>query len=90
MLIALIGAINSLFSLFYIVILIRCFLSFVPNLDWNRQPFYTIRMVTDAYLDIFRKVIPPIGMLDVSPIVAIIVLGLIQNIILLSLSMLAG
>lgn len=90
MLIALIGAINSLFSLFYIVILIRCFLSFVPNLDWNRQPFYTIRMVTDAYLDIFRRFIPPIGMLDVSPIVAIIVLGLIQNIILFSLSMLAG
>ncbi len=90
MLIALIGAINSLFSLFYIVILIRCFLSFVPNLDWNRQPFYTIRMVTDAYLDIFRRFIPPIGMLDVSPIVAILVLGLIQNIILFSLSMLAG
>lgn len=90
MLIALIGAINSLFSLFYIVILIRCFLSFVPNLDWNRQPFYTIRMITDAYLDIFRRFIPPIGMLDVSPIVAILVLGLIQNIILFSLSMLAG
>ncbi len=90
MLRALIGAINSLFSLFYIVILIRCFLSFVPNLDWNRQPFYTIRMVTDSYLDIFKRFIPPIGMLDVSPIVAIIVLGLIQNIIIISLSLLAG
>ena len=90
MLTPLISGINSIFSLFYIVILIRCFLSFVPNLDWDRQPFYTIRQVTDAYLDIFRRIIPPVGMLDISPIVAIIALGLIQNVVIIILSAVLG
>ncbi|HSP22833.1 MAG TPA: YggT family protein, partial [Planococcus sp. (in: firmicutes)] len=32
--------------------------------------------VTDPYLDIFRKIIPPFGMIDFSPIVAIFALNL--------------
>lgn len=87
---ALISGINSIFSLFYIIILIRCFLSFVPNLDWNKQPFFTIRQVSDAYLNLFRRFIPPIGMLDVSPIVAVIALGVIHNIVIILLSSLVG
>ncbi len=79
---ALISGINSVFSLFYIIILIRCLLSFFPNIDWYKQPYFTIRQVTDAYLNIFRKIIPPIGMIDISPIIAIIALGVIQNIII--------
>ena len=79
---ALISGINSVFSLFYIIILIRCLLSFFPNIDWYKQPYFTIRQVTDAYLNIFRKIIPTIGMIDISPIIAIIALGVIQNIII--------
>ncbi len=79
---ALINGINSIFTLFYIVILVRCLLSFFPNIDWYKQPFFTIRQVTDAYLNIFRKIIPPIGMIDISPIIAIIALGVIQNLVI--------
>lgn len=32
--------------------------------------------VCEPYLEVFRRVIPPIGMLDISPIVAIFVLNL--------------
>jgi YggT family protein len=35
----------------------------------------------DPYLRLFRRIIPPIGPLDVSPIVAIIVLGVIDRLI---------
>lgn len=87
---SIIAGVNSLFSLFYIVILIRCFLSFIPTIDWNSQPFYTIRQVTDAYLNIFRRFIPPIGMLDISPIVAIIALGVIQSVVTWFILMLGG
>ncbi len=79
---ALLSGINSIFSLFYIMILIRCLLSFFPNIDWYKQPYFTIRQVTDSYLNLFRKIVPPIGMVDISPIIAIIALGLIQNIII--------
>lgn len=78
--------INGLFSLFYILILLRCLLSFFPNLDWYKQPIKFVKEVTDPYLDLFRRLIPPIGMLDISPVVAIIVLGVIQNFIFIILS----
>jgi YggT family protein len=32
--------------------------------------------ITDPYLDIFRRFIPPLGMIDFSPIVAIFALNL--------------
>ncbi len=83
----LIYTINSVFSIFYFIILIRCALSFLPSINWQKQPFYSIKAITDLYLDIFKKFIPPIGMLDVSPIVAIIALGVIQNVLLAVLSL---
>ena len=82
----LIQGINGLFSLYSILILIRCAMSFIPNIDWRKQPSCFIREVTDPYLEIFRRIIPPIGMLDISPIVALIVLGVIQNVLLILLS----
>ena len=38
-----------------------------------------ISRVTDPYLDLFRRFIPPLGMIDISPIVAIITLNLASN-----------
>ena len=35
--------------------------------------------VCEPYLGIFRKFIPPIGMIDISPIVAIFALGFIEK-----------
>jgi YggT family protein len=35
----------------------------------------------EPYLNIFRRMIPPIGMFDISPIVALIVLGVIREIV---------
>lgn len=82
--------ITRLFSLFYILILIRCLLSFIPSIDWYKQPYYTIRQVTDAYLNIFKRFIPPVGMVDISPIVAIIALGFIQKFCLVILKIFFG
>ena len=79
---ALIDAVNNIFLLFLIIVLVRCLLSWVPSLDWTRQPWFTIRQVADAYLNIFRRFIPPIGGLDASPIIAIIVLQIIQYVII--------
>lgn len=35
--------------------------------------------ICEPYLDIFRKFIPPLGMIDISPIVAILVLNLAKS-----------
>lgn len=74
-------AVGTLFYFYYLLIILRIFLSWVPCIDWMQQPFAGIRSVTDPFLNIFRGVIPPIGMLDISPIVAIILLQVLQGII---------
>ncbi|MGE7950293.1 YggT family protein [Lysinibacillus xylanilyticus] len=38
-----------------------------------------LKKVCEPYLGIFRKFIPPIGMIDISPIVAIFMLNFIEN-----------
>jgi len=35
--------------------------------------------ICEPYLEIFRRFIPPLGMIDLSPIVAILVLSLASN-----------
>ncbi len=74
-------AVSTLFYFYYLLIIIRIFLSWIPSIDWLSQPFAGIRSVTDPFLNIFRGLIPPIGMLDISPIVAIILLQILQGII---------
>ncbi len=74
-------AVSTLFYFYYLLIIIRIFLSWIPSIDWMSQPFAGIRAVTDPFLNIFRGIIPPIGMLDISPIVAIILLQILQGLV---------
>lgn len=79
-------ALGFLFHLYNLLILIRIFLSWVPNFDWEQQPFAWIRSIVDPLLNIFRGIIPPIGMIDFSPVIAIIILQILGGYILGTLS----
>ena len=71
--------INNLFYFYSLLIVIRIFLTWIPNIDWNSQPFAFMSSLTDPYLNIFRGIIPPIGgMLDISPIIALLALQFLQ------------
>lgn len=71
--------INQLFYFYYLILIIRIFLTWIPNIDWDSQPFMFLRSITDPFLNIFRGIIPPIGgMLDISPIIAFFALQFIQ------------
>ena len=74
--------IGLIFYFYYLLIIVRIFLSWLPSVDWSQQPFKWISSITDPFLNIFRGIIPPIGgMLDISPIIAIILLQLLQGFI---------
>lgn len=77
----LLKAVNGVFNMFYVLIILRIFMSWIPNIDWEQQPVKFVREITDAYLDIFRRFVPPLGGLDFSPIIAIIVLQILQGLI---------
>lgn len=77
----LLKAVNGIFNMFYILIILRIFMSWIPSIDWEQQPIKFVREITDAYLDVFRQFVPPLGGLDFSPIIAIIVLQILQGLI---------
>lgn len=79
--IGIIHGINNIFNLYFFLIILRIFLSWIPGLRWENQPWSTLRDITDIYLNLFRRRIPPLGGLDFSPIVALIVLQIVQNLI---------
>ncbi len=74
--------INQIFYFYYILLILRIFLTWIPNIDWDSQPFKGMGAITDPFLNIFRGIIPPIGgALDISPILAFIVLQILQGLI---------
>jgi YggT family protein len=78
---AVITYVNALFIVFTIVILLRILLSFLTIVPVRRSAQAVYDFIIDStewYLRIFRRFIPPLGMFDLSPIVALIVLGILQ------------
>ena len=78
---AVITYVNALFIVFTIVILLRILLSFITIVPMRRSTQAVYDFIIDStewYLRIFRRFIPPLGMFDLSPIVAFVVLGILQ------------
>jgi YggT family protein len=84
--------VDSLFLVYLILIFIRIVLSWVVMFRGSLPYSRPLRVVTDfieqvvdPYLNLFRRVLPPIGggrmALDLSPIIGVLVLILAQGII---------
>ncbi|MBR2068223.1 MAG: YggT family protein [Candidatus Gastranaerophilales bacterium] len=71
-----------LFDLIFILLFVSVLLTWFPNINWNNEPFRSLRAFSEIFFAPFRKLIPPIGMIDISPIVAFFVLSLIRNILI--------
>ena len=71
---------NFFFQAYTLLLLIRILSSWVPE-SREYRIIQLIGFCTDPYLDLFRKMIPPLGMFDLSPVVAFLCLGVIQNIL---------
>ena len=80
--------VQALFLVYIILIFARILLSWIPRMPYHpvlRAVVDFIHQVTDPYLNLFRRVIPPIGgsgfALDLSPILAVIVLLIAQGLV---------
>jgi len=54
----------------------------IPYSRWSSAVLGFLRQVSEPYLSIFRRFIPPIGPVDISPIVAILVLQFVGGFII--------
>ncbi len=65
---------SSLLSIYSFLILIRIFMTWIPNLDYSLAPVQLLLQITDPILGFARRYIPPVGMVDLSPTIVLIVL----------------
>ena len=72
--------VNWAFFIYFIMLTITIFSSWLPELNELRFVRF-IHSCTDPYLDFFRQRIPPLGMLDLSPIVAFFALSIIEAVV---------
>lgn len=74
--------VNLLFTTYTVLIFLRIVSSWFPA--WQAHQFVRfIAFYTDPYLNLFRRILPPLGgVLDISPILAIFALRVIEMILL--------
>jgi YggT family protein len=70
------------FIQFYSYLLIaRVLLTWFPQIDWMSQPFAALSQITDPYLNLFRNIIPPLGGIDLSPLLAFLALNVVSGLL---------
>ena len=73
--------IQLIFTVYSMMIFARIILSWFPKTAHHKVTGF-IAFYTDPYLNLFRRFIPPIGgVLDLSPILALFVLQLAENLL---------
>ena len=80
--------VETLLIVYYVLIFVRILLSWIPRMPYNRWldiVLTFIRDVTDPYLNIFRRFMPPLrlgaGAIDLSPMIAVIVLLVVGQLV---------
>lgn len=80
--------VSALFTVYIILIFIRILMSWIPRIPDNkalRTVLEFVRETTDPYLNIFRRMLPPVGaggmQLDLSPMIGVILLLIAQGIV---------
>jgi YggT family protein len=80
--------VQALFLVYLVLIFIRVLLSWIPRMPYNRYLRAAVDFVEEAtnpYLNVFRRFLPPVGgggfAIDLSPILAIIVLLIVQGLV---------
>jgi YggT family protein len=77
----LIQMVSFLFQVYTLMLFARILASWVPQANEYRVMQF-VGYYTDPYLNVFRRFVPPLGMFDLSPIVAFLCLSFVQNLVM--------
>src|ERR1700751_1316486 len=85
--------VQALFEVYIVLIfayiLLNLLFSFglrLPYARWSDVVMNFLRDVCEPYLRIFRRFIPPLGMFDLSPIIAIFLLYIVRTLVVNAIS----
>lgn len=73
---------GPLVGLMTLLFIFRIVLTWYPQIDLNRLPFNLIAWPTEPFLVPSRKIVPPIGGVDITPIVWVGIFSLVREILL--------
>ena len=77
----LINTLVTFISIYSTLLIIRVLLTWFPTIDWYNQPFAALSQITDPYLNLFRNIIPPLGGIDLSPLLAFLLLNVVSSLL---------
>ncbi|MBD0362411.1 MAG: YggT family protein [Coleofasciculus sp. C3-bin4] len=69
-------------GLMIFLFIFRIVLTWYPQVDLNRFPFNLIAWPTEPFLVPVRKIVPPIGGVDITPIIWVGIFSLLREILL--------
>lgn len=72
-------SLESFLNIYWVLLIVRILLSWFQTAEWAGQIISFLSPITDPYLNIFRSIIPPIGGIDISAILALFLLQFIQG-----------
>ena len=85
--------VSALFTVYIVLIFIRILSSWIPRMPQNPALLAVLRFcqqTTDPYLNIFRRILPPVGgsglRFDLSPIIGLFILLIGQAIVVGAIS----
>lgn len=73
--------VDLLFQAYTLLLFARIIGSWIPDFQHHRAMQF-VAYYTDPYLNIFRRIIPTLGMIDFSPIIAFLFLSFFRHFLL--------
>ncbi|MEQ8467660.1 YggT family protein [Coleofasciculus sp. G1-WW12-02] len=72
---------SPLLGLAILLFIFRIILTWYPQIDLNRFPFNLVALPTEPFLVPTRKLVPPIGGVDITPIIWVGIVSLLREIL---------
>ena len=73
---------TPLLGLMILLFIFRIVLTWYPQVDPNKLPFNLVILPTEPFLSPLRKLVPPLGGVDITPIIWVGIFSLLREILL--------
>jgi YggT family protein len=75
-------ALGAALGLYILLFIVRIVLTWYPQVEANKFPFNVAIVPTEPALTLTRKIVPPIGGVDITPIIWVGIISLVREILL--------